>query len=343
MIPVFIVPTGVGAEIGGHNGDATPAAKLIAACSDTLITHPNVVNASDINEMSDNMLYVEGSILDRFLEGQIQLEPVTSNKILVATNAPLQSNVVNSVSAARVTLGLDAEVVVLDTPLRMIGGVKNHRAVAECEGWQGLVSQVREYDFDALAITTLIEVDTPTKLHYFQNGGINPFGKVEAVASRLIADELNVPVAHSPLDTPKEELENKELLKAAGIADPRIAAELVSVSYLHCILKGLHRAPRIGTGLSYDDVSCLITPLGCVGRPHNACFKFGIPIIVVKENKTCFSDAAKRGSIFVDNYLEAAGLVLAMKYGIEPSSIRRPVPATLIHDEHRSVDNGVFG
>ena len=45
---VLLVPTGVGAEIGGHSGDATPAARLIASVCDKLIVHPNVVNASDI-------------------------------------------------------------------------------------------------------------------------------------------------------------------------------------------------------------------------------------------------------------------------------------------------------
>jgi hypothetical protein len=44
---VLLVPTGIGAEIGGHAGDATPVARLLATVCDTLITHPNVVNASD--------------------------------------------------------------------------------------------------------------------------------------------------------------------------------------------------------------------------------------------------------------------------------------------------------
>ena len=57
---VLLVPTGVGAEIGGHAGDAGPVARLLASACDTLITHPNVVNASDINELPDNGLYVEG-------------------------------------------------------------------------------------------------------------------------------------------------------------------------------------------------------------------------------------------------------------------------------------------
>ncbi|HIA81872.1 MAG TPA: DUF3326 domain-containing protein, partial [Rhodospirillales bacterium] len=37
---VFLVPTGIGAEIGGHAGDATPAARVIATACDTLVTHP---------------------------------------------------------------------------------------------------------------------------------------------------------------------------------------------------------------------------------------------------------------------------------------------------------------
>ena len=51
---VLIVPTGIGAEIGGHDGDAAPVARLLAESCDILITHPNVVNASDINEIPEN-------------------------------------------------------------------------------------------------------------------------------------------------------------------------------------------------------------------------------------------------------------------------------------------------
>ena len=45
---LLIVPTGIGAEIGGHAGDAMPVTQLLAETCDTLVTHPNVVNASDI-------------------------------------------------------------------------------------------------------------------------------------------------------------------------------------------------------------------------------------------------------------------------------------------------------
>ena len=41
---IFIVPTGIGCEIGGFAGDALPTAKLLASASGCLITHPNVMN-----------------------------------------------------------------------------------------------------------------------------------------------------------------------------------------------------------------------------------------------------------------------------------------------------------
>ena len=50
-----------------------PSRRLLASVCDTLITHPNVVNASDLNEMPANGLYVEGSLLSRFLDGRHRL------------------------------------------------------------------------------------------------------------------------------------------------------------------------------------------------------------------------------------------------------------------------------
>jgi hypothetical protein len=40
---VLIVPTGVGAVIGGFAGDALPVARALAAVSDCVISHPNVI------------------------------------------------------------------------------------------------------------------------------------------------------------------------------------------------------------------------------------------------------------------------------------------------------------
>ena len=80
---VLLIPTGVGAELGGHSGDGGALAVAMASLCDNLITHPNVVNASDINELPPNGLYVEGSLICRLLMGTVGLEKVRSNRLLV--------------------------------------------------------------------------------------------------------------------------------------------------------------------------------------------------------------------------------------------------------------------
>ncbi len=332
MNVVFIVPTGIGAEIGGHAGDATPAAKLIASVCDKLIVHPNVVNASDTNEMTDNMLYVEGSILDRFLEGQIGLKEAYQNKILVVANSPLPGSTVNAVSAGRVTIGIDAEIMELKTPLKMIGRMEKGVATGDVLGWEELIQQVRGYEFDALAIHTFIEVSEKIALHYFRNGGVNPWGGVEAKASKLIADKLGKPVAHAPyVDFINE---SKEMFTIYNeVVDPRIAPEIISTCFLHCVLRGLHKAPRVSMGDDAywnTDIGFMVSPVNVAGRPHTACVKAGIPVIAVEENKTVLNDEMPSSFIVVKNYLEAAGVISAKKAGITLSSIKRPLERTTI-------------
>lgn len=323
MNVVMIIPTGIGCEIGGHCGDANATAKLLARCCDTLILHPNVVNASDINEMPENCLYVEGSILDRFLKGDLFLRKVLSNKVLVAVNkADYQS--INAVSAARATIGLDAEIVELRVPLALIAQMKDGKATGEVRNWKELVEQVREHEFDALGIATPITIDQKTLRDYFIHGGVNPVGGVEAAASKLIASALDKPVAHGPVDYAIEGF--------AEVVDPRMAVELVTENFIHCLLKGLHKAPRINyeRGISVQDVDCMVSPYGCFGVPHQACLDARIPVIVVRENTTCLKHPEHREFIYVDNYVEAAGLLMAMQAGVHPSSVRRPLKHTLV-------------
>ncbi len=326
MNVVLIIPTGIGCEIGGHAGDANPVAKLLGACCDKIILHPNVVNASDINEMPENALYVEGSMLDRFLNGEIMLEEVHYNKILLVVNKPVSVNTINSVNAAITTIGADIQIVELDTPLEMNGWItREGKAGGIVHGWDELCNQVSNYDYDAIAIQTPISVSEHDKLTYLEGiGGVNVWGGIEAITSKLISAALNVPVAHSPF----EDVANKEdaLYNFKKIVDPRMSAEMVSVSYLHCILKGLHKAPRISMrGLSVADVDFLISPINCFGAPHKACVERNIPIIYVKENKNVLEDFMIGKPIIVDNYLEAAGLLMAYKSGINYKSVRRPI------------------
>jgi len=325
---VFIVPTGLGADIGGHAGDAGPAVRLIASLVDILITHPNAVNASDINEMPDNVWYVEGILLDRFLWGDVKLKRLAShNKILVATNSPVGNNLINSVSAARSTLGAEIAIVELKTPLQLVGSIDNMRAGGTVKGWKELVVQVSEIDFDALAIVSVIEVHEDVALAYLRGeGGPNPWGGVEAIASKLISDKLNKPVAHAPI-------ESGVLKTFQDIVDPRMAAEMVSISYIHSVLKGLHRAPiPCDAGLGSDDISVLISPIGCFGEPHEICDEYGIPIIFVKENvlESSVDVPQKSTHLIVANYWEAAGVLACMNASVNVRSVRRPLNPTLV-------------
>ncbi len=327
MNTILIIPTGVGAEIGGHAGDGNPVAKLIASVSDTLITHPNVVNASDINEMTENTWYVEGSMLDRFIAGEIELRQPSYNKILVVVNAPVKNETINSVSAARATIGCDASIVELETPLKLLAGIVDGKADGIVEGWEELVEQVRREDFDALAITTPIEIDKELAMVYLnKGGGVNPWGGVEAKASKLISKMLNKPVAHAPCGHTVDGFND--------VVDPRLAAEMVSVSYLHCVLKGLHQAPRIAPKvnsmrhMSIADIDVIVTPSTCYRNELVECVNRGIVVIGVDENTV---EVGRRGSpefTRVDNYLEAAGLIAALRVGLHWPSVRRPLDRT---------------
>jgi len=323
MNVVMIIPTGIGCEIGGHCGDGNAACRLLGACCDTLILHPNVVNASDLNEMPANSLYVEGSQLDRFLKGEIYLRRVRANKVLVAVNkADYQS--INAVSAARATLGLDAEIVELKAPLKLIARMKNGMATGEVLNWRELVDQVKDLEFDALGIATPITIDAQILSDYFKHGGVNPVGGVEAVASKLVADAIDKPVAHGPVDY--------ALQGFTDVVDPRIAVEIITENFIHCILKGLHKAPRISyeSGMGVKDVDCMVSPYGCFGVPHQACLDARVPVIVVRENRSCLNVPEHPKFIYVENYLEAAGMLMTIQVGVHPSSVRRPLKPTIV-------------
>lgn len=339
MKGILIIPTGIGCEIGGHAGDANLAVKLIASTCDKLIVNPNAVNASDINEMPDNALYVEGSMIDRFLRREFYLQEVKSNKILVVTNPPLKNEVVNSVNAARTTIGIEAEIVVLNTPLTIVAKMEPEGSAGGIvTGHEELVEQIQKYAFDALAITTQIGCPKEISINYFNNGGVNPWGAVEAVASKLICKAINKPVAHSPIESDWIEQERYQ----PPITDPRMSAEMVSVSYLHCILKGLWKAPQITTNefkgfpIQAVDIDFLVSPM-CYGEPHKTCQNRGIPIIFVEENKTIYKDefSIRQRDMIVKNYIEAAGIVQAMKEGISLDSLQRPLRRVKVHDESK--------
>jgi len=340
---VLVIPTGIGAQIGGHAGDAAPIAKLLGASCDSLITHPNVVNASDMNELPSNGMYVEGSLLSRMLMGNVGLQNVRSNRVLVVLDNHEQRFVdaaINTVNAARATYGLEsAEIVVLEPPLRTLGEtMASGRASGTVENLEALweILDEREGEFDAIALASVVNVEVP-HIDYFRSGGevVNPWGGVEAMLTHTISSLYDVPTAHAPM------MESAEIANIdPGVVDPRIAAEVISLTFLQCVLKGLHTAPRIVTDkgdfgkddiFTVENVSCLVIPDGCIGLPTLAALNQGIPVVAVRENRNLMRNDLTRlpwepGQLYiVENYWEAAGLLTSLREGISPGSTRRPL------------------
>ena len=340
----YIVPTGIGAEVGGHAGDATPAAHLMAACCDQLITHPNVVNASDINELPANAQYIEGSVLCRLLMGTVGLEPMQANRVLVAYDAQddamIENLVLNTVEAARAVYGLNCTGIYrLDPPLELTASSSAAgRAVGSGRNLERLFHLLQKTagSYDAVAISSLINVPDGFHDQYFKSAGnmINPWGGIEAMLTHSVSHCFNVPSAHAPM------MESREILNEdPGRVDPRMAAEAISSSFFQCVLKGLRQSPRIITDpaamalqgvLTARDIACLVQPEGCIGLPTLAALEQGITVIAVREGSGLI--AGNLGQlpwcddqlIVAENYWEAAGILSALRAGIAPASVRRP-------------------
>lgn len=347
----LVVPTGIGACLGGHSGDAGALTRLFGSVCDTLITHPNVVNAADINELPENGLYVEGSVLSRLLMGNIGLQPVRSNrvKVLVDEHSELFINelCVNAISAARVALGFDC------TSVSVMKGVatmkafyaNSGRAAGQIENFDRICKLIEQNpdDYDAIALSTLIDIQESYHGDYFKEENldmVNPWGGVEAMLTHAISLLYDIPSAHSPMMTSKEVMD-----LSVGIVDPRKSAEAVSSTYLHCILKGLHSSPKIisksdaeksRSAFTASDVSCLVIPDGCVGIPTLAALEQGIPVIAVRGNKNNMQNKledlpfSSNKLFIVENYLEAVGIATAIRSGVSLESVKRPIDNTFV-------------
>ena len=250
---------------------------------------------------------------------------------------------VNAVNAARATYGLRCpRVVVLDPPLPVSGEyTPSGRAAGTVEELERVfeVLDTHRGEYDAVALSTLVDVDVPHESYFSSRGEIvNPWGGVEAMLTHAISTVYNLPSAHAPM---------MESVKIAnidpGVVDPRMAAEVISLTFLQSVLKGMHTAPRIVVGpaggeiqraghtLTARDVSCLIIPDGCIGLPTLAALEQGIPVIAVRENRSLMRNDltqlpwATDQLHVVENYWEAVGLMVALKEGMSPGSVRRPL------------------
>lgn len=339
---VLIVPTGIGAAIGGYAGDALPVARAIAQISDVLITHPNVLNGAQLYWNLPNAFYVEGYGLDKFAAGYWGLRPIHSNRVGLILDQGIEPELrlrhLQAADATRATLGLNlTDYVVTDAPL----GVKLRTAVSGAS-WgtidnpdsllraaQKLITQAKA---QAIAVVARFpeEINIDTLENYRQGQGVDPFAGAEAVISHLIVRQFQIPCAHAPAILPQP---------VAPHLSPRSAAEELGYTFLPCVLVGLSHAPQFITQPQDDQqgsadsgthevwaeqVDAVVIPASACGG--SAVLSFSqrpVQIIAVEENQTQMQVSPEplgMKALRVHSYLEALGVLVAHRAGISPDA-----------------------
>lgn len=337
---LMVVPTGIGCEIGGYAGDALPSARLLAAASGCLITHPNVMNGAALYWSDSRIHYVEGYGLDRFAVGDWALRPVRRQRIGLLLDAGIEAELaqrqIQVAEACRATLGLDiGPVLRSDQPL----GVSLDRG-ASGASWGRLEhpdallrAGERLHDAGATAIAVVArfpeDLGHEALMSYRQGSGVDALAGAEAVISHLLVRHLQMPCAHAPALAP---------LPLDPQLDPRAAAEELGYTFLACVLVGLSRAPDLidaSAALTGDvqvsQIGAAVVPEGALGgEAVLACVERGIPVISVANPSllTVTSEVLglSSGVLQASSYSEAAGLLVALREGISPAALCRPLP-----------------
>jgi hypothetical protein len=330
---LLVIPTGIGARIGGYAGDAIPIARTLAAAVDRLITHPNVLNGASLFWPLANTFYVEGYGLDQFCRGVWGLRPVRQNRVGVLLDAALDADLklqhLLVMQGAQATLGLEIPcwrmterplgVSTLITPAGTSQG-----SLADPEALLRGAEQLIQEGATAIAVVARFPDDLDFR-DYDQGAGVDPLAGVEAVISHLLVRELGIPAAHAPA------FQMGELVPV----HPRAAAESVGYTFLPSVLAGLSYAPqfvksedqpRVGD-LSVEDVDVVIVPSSAFGGPgilHFASRDQPPLLLAIEENTTALQVCPENlqiQAVRVRSYIEAVGVVTAHRAGISINTL----------------------
>ncbi|AFY60924.1 DUF3326 domain-containing protein [Synechococcus sp. PCC 6312] len=333
LTAVLIIPTGIGAAMGGYAGDAIPVVRALGQVCDQIITHPNVLNGAQLYWSMPNVAYVEGYGLDQFAAGAWGLQRGQTNRIGLlfdqAIAPDLRLRHLQAAEACRATLGLRlTDYVVTDQPL----GVEL-RTSASGATWGTLrhpdsllraAAKLIE-TAQAIAIITRFpdQIDAQALSDYRQGQGVDPLAGAEAVISHLVVREFQIPAAHAPALMP---------LPLDASVSPQAAAEEIGYTFLPSVLVGLSQAPQfvsLDSQVSHQAagvmdrrcVDVVISPAGACGGSGLLAFnQTGTQIITVADNSTTLNvTAAGLGikALAVQSYAEAIGVLAAMKAGVD--------------------------
>ncbi|MEC4984832.1 MAG: DUF3326 domain-containing protein [Oscillatoria sp. PMC 1068.18] len=334
---VLVVPTGVGATIGGYAGDALPVAKAIASISDRLITHPNVLNGAQLYWNLPNTAYVEGFGLDKFASLCWGLRPVTQNRVGLILDVGIESELrwrhLQAADAARATLGLNlTDYVLTDAPLNV-----QLRTARSGASWGTIGNPdsllraaerlIEQAGAEAIAVVARFPDDMETQAlqNYRHGSGVDYLAGAEAIVSHLIVRHFRIPCAHAPALKP---------LPVDPDVSPRAAAEELGYTFLPCVLVGLARAPQfivaenraLPGDIWGEEVNAVVIPATACGSSAILSFSSRkTKIIAVEENQTQMQVPPEKlgiKAIRVNSYLEALGVIVADRAGISEDSLR---------------------
>ncbi|SBO44533.1 DUF3326 domain-containing protein [Cyanobium sp. NIES-981] len=342
LLTLMVIPTGIGCQVGGYAGDALPAARLLAAASGCLVTHPNVMNGAALYWRDPRIHYVEGAALDRFAARELALRPVRAQRVGVLLDAGIEVDLrqrhLQVIEACRATLGLDlGPVVVTDLPLEV-----TLEQGPSGSSWGRLLrpdallragERLRDAGATAIAAVARFPEDPGSEAlaAYRSGSGVDVLAGAEAVISHLLTDHLGLPCAHAPA---------LSALPLDPQLDPRAAAEEIGHTFLPCVLVGLSQAPDLVAlpssapehwppgWLHPSGIGAVVAPATALGGAAVlASAERGIPLIAVHNPGVLEVDAAALGLkvLSASSYSEAAGLVLALREGIHPGALSRPL------------------
>ena len=257
----------------------------------SLLLPAEVICAAGFSGINENMLYVEGWSISKFLRGEISLLPHKNNKIGIIFDRAIPEKVLNihlnTMNAVKTVYGADiigyeitkecagVEFFAADSGIST-GALKFPETLLEAG------KKLLEKGAQALAVVAFF--DEPPEDEYENGTGVDIVGGVEGVISHYLSKNLLCPCAHAPAFADTE--------IRGDIVDSKVSAEYITPTFLPCILLGLKNAPLIrkfaeNGCITYKNLHSVVMPYDSLGS--GAVFdaiERKIPVYAVKENKT---------------------------------------------------------
>lgn len=297
------IPTGIGANIGGYAGDFGYIARKFSKYF-YCIVNPNAVNGGILSAINNNMGYLEGYLFDEFFKGNIgilPLKPYETNTVGVIFDCAIPKNIINvhinTLNALKMVQGIEISgIEYTKNPVGVNIEIENGISSGSLDNPDEILlcaEKLIKNGANTIAVVCYFNEDSEDE-NYSNGTGIDPVGGIEAVISHIVTKKYSIPCAHSPAFFDVDISEK--------IENPKVSSELISSTYLPCIMQGLSIAPKIikksdsqfNNSLTYKNVEYLIVPYDALGSGAVlSSIENNVKIITV-ENKTALDVSAKK-------------------------------------------------